>query len=197
MNSAKPLTWFFINTLTRQRFDGLKFDQARSCFEKIPVQDRSKWLVLSPHQMGWISLAKCEDFLEFSVDSDNLPDADRRQLTADDQKNDPKSRRRLERYDATLEVIITSGKKSFRSRTRNISMGGILLEDKVPFEILGELCNVLVKDSESKSNIRFRALSLSNSDGLCRFSFEDGNALEKQKLLKWVETILKKAQKAA
>ena len=82
-------------------------------------------------------------------------------------------RRRFERQKAKLRVTIIIGKRIFRSRSENISSGGILLEDKVTWLGLGAKCTVII--GLSKMNIEINGNFVEGSEKSDRISFDQNS----------------------
>ncbi len=60
--------------------------------------------------------------------------------------------KREQRHELKIEVILISPKgKTFRSKSKNISLSGSLLEDNIPFDYYGVTFDVVIVNKESKN----------------------------------------------
>jgi hypothetical protein len=109
------------------------------------------------------------------------------------QKND---KRRWPRYEARLRVVVISGNRSFRSFTRNISRGGLLLEHVIPQELLERACRVIIGSTDLKENIEFDARLAGDPQNPRAVEFYEGKDFFIRKLDTWLED-LRKAPRAA
>jgi hypothetical protein len=109
-------------------------------------------------------------------------------------KNNPAPRsksnehRRHERHELRLRVVVLSGTRSFRSFSKNISRGGLLLEHVVPTELVGEKCRVIVSSPDLKENIEFLARLAGDSENPRALCFEKGNEEFIKRLEAWIST---------
>lgn len=94
--------------------------------------------------------------------------------------------RKRKQTELKIEILLISTKgKDFRSRARNISLSGSLLEDTIPFDYYGNKFDVVVinpqSDNPAKSRIKLRGTILDNNGGLThRLHFCDMSALQKK-----------------
>lgn len=71
--------------------------------------------------------------------------------------NDPKDRRSAERHQFKIEVIlITKTGRAFRTFSRNISLGGTLLEDEIPKEFVNSQFDLILVNKFEKDPLKGR-----------------------------------------
>lgn len=93
------------------------------------------------------------------------------------------------RYDLRLRVILTNGKSTFRTFTKNISLGGVFLEHPVPANILNTKCEIYIASLDSGTHIKFETVVVSNTpDGPKHFSFSQVDTLFLDQLAQWLAT---------
>ena len=67
-------------------------------------------------------------------------------------------RRRHPRFKIELKVIIVVGSKSFRTKTKDLSLGGLKLAEKIPENLNDKIGDVYIFSLDQKFSIKFQAL---------------------------------------
>lgn len=98
---------------------------------------------------------------------------------------DPHERRKHPRYALRLRVIIRNESLSFRTFTRDISLGGFSLENPLPEKLLDDKCHVFIGNTDGSSAIRF-ALSPTQRQDRRYFSFSGVDPEMAARLGKWI-----------
>lgn len=102
--------------------------------------------------------------------------------------------RREPRHELKIEVLLISSKgKTFRSRSKNISLSGSLLEDTIPFDYYDIAFDVIVINNHtkdpSKSRVKMQARTV--GDGLTqRIHYQDPTEQQKKSLQSLLEDYL-------
>lgn len=97
------------------------------------------------------------------------------------------NKRRHKRYDLRLRVILTNGQSTFRTFTRNISLGGVFLEHPVPANIVNTKCEIYIANMDNSSHIKFETKVITNTpDGPKHFSFSEMDTMFQDELAKWL-----------
>lgn len=115
--------------------------------------------------------------------------------TLDFSKINKRFRRRRQK-ELKIEVLLISTKgKSFRSRSKNISLSGSLLEDTIPFDYYGTKFDVVIvntqSDDQTKSRIQLSGIIKGNNGTLThRLHFCDMTAIQKKSLKSLLEEYL-------
>lgn len=110
---------------------------------------------------------------------------------------DWEERRKYPRFDFKFRVVIISDGRIFRTYTKNISLGGVLINTSIPKDIKSMECKVILGRDDSKENIETEASFVGNSSSTCRLRFNEKNASTFQsKLQAWI-TQMQKGKKAA
>lgn len=93
---------------------------------------------------------------------------------------------RASRHELKIEVLLISPKgKSFRSYSKNISLSGTMLEDKVPFDYYGTTFDVVIVnknvDDPMNSRVQLKAKTVGESI-TARIQFENITITQKKRL---------------
>lgn len=105
------------------------------------------------------------------------------------------SRRKHERISMRLRCIIRSSNITFRTFTKNISLGGVALEHEIPRELIGSDCQIYISGPQINKNLKFK-ISLTQRQSTKYFSFRDAELEFLEELQQWL-TINKKLSTAA
>jgi hypothetical protein len=105
-------------------------------------------------------------------------------------------RRRHPRYDIRFRVIIRNETLTFRTFTKDISMGGLSLENPIPEKLLEQKCQVFIGDLNSRENIRFMLSPTERADRRF-FSFSGIEEAMSGKLAQWISAQVTKMRKKA
>lgn len=95
--------------------------------------------------------------------------------------------RKFKRYEIRLKVIISNKQKTFLSYSKNISEGGILLEDRIPPYILNEESEIYISAPDKKEIIAFRCRPITDGEDPNRLRFQDSQTAYLEKLRTWLE----------
>lgn len=96
-------------------------------------------------------------------------------------------KRRFKRYTTKLKVIVSNKQKTFLSYSKNISEGGILLEDRIPKHMFNEESEVYISAPNRKEIIVFRCLPIGDDEHPNRLKFQQSQHEYIQKLKLWLE----------
>lgn len=99
----------------------------------------------------------------------------------------PKQQRRFKRFEVRLKVIISNKKKTFLSYSKNISEGGILLEDRIPKYMFNEDSEIFISSPQKKEIITFRCSPVDDEENPNRLRFAESQAEYLHKLRSWLE----------
>lgn len=102
-----------------------------------------------------------------------------------------KHNRRYPRIKGRLRTIITNKAKAFMTFTKDISLGGIQVENNIPQDILNSEIEVYVSDPTGKKSILFRCHPVGDMKNPCRFSFAKADEKNLQKLSQWLDDLAK------
>lgn len=102
-----------------------------------------------------------------------------------------KHNRRYPRIKGRLRTIITNKSKAFMTFTKDISLGGIYVENMIPHDILNSEIEVYLSDPSGKKSILFRCLPVGDMKNPCRFSFAKADEKNIQKLGQWLDDLAK------
>jgi hypothetical protein len=195
--------WCCFNKIDQRRFEGLSFDEVRALAMAVDVFRRHEWLLWREDWPDWKGLAELIDELP-TIDRDvktfppDLPqftevssgvlsgaavpapdsvihlESSISGLTASGQF----IIRKAQRFKKRLEITILVGDKAFVTHSRDISVGGVYVEDVIPDWIRGsfkirirrpnikqqiELAACLVENQPAHDRVRISILPLQNS----------------------------------
>ncbi len=113
--------------------------------------------------------------------------------------------KREARHDLKIEILLISPKgKTFRSRSKNISLSGSLLEDTIPFDYYDTSFDIVIINNKTsdplKARVKLSATAVRNNGGLTqRIQYENPTEAEKKSLKMLLEDYkgLQKKPKAA
>lgn len=99
-----------------------------------------------------------------------------------------KDRRKYPRFEIRYRVIVRNDNLTFRTFSRNISLGGVALEMGVPEALLGSECQIYVGNPKTGENIRFSGKLVASRTDSKFFVFLKSSPESLTKLQKWVES---------
>lgn len=91
------------------------------------------------------------------------------------------------RIKGRLRTIITNRERAFITYTRDISLGGVLLEHAIPDDLLKGSVDIFITAPTGKDSIVFRCQPIKNQSGQYRFSFMGVDAQNQEKLSSWLD----------
>jgi hypothetical protein len=124
-------------------------------------------------------------------------------------KSSPKveDRRLHQRLDIRLDVIFTHQNKAFKTYTKDVSEGGICLEQMLPEYFLNQTVDVFLSLPEKNIKLKFQAIAVvnlnttSNTQGSAilsnRIEFKSKNDFSRVQLAYLIEQLKKKKSKSA
>jgi hypothetical protein len=97
-------------------------------------------------------------------------------------------KRQFERVEARFRCIIKSTTLTFRTFTKNVSLGGVALEDTIPSELLGSECTIYITstNNKKKKNLKFK-VRVTQRPGAKFFSFENSDQAFMAELNQWLK----------
>lgn len=108
------------------------------------------------------------------------------------EKKRSKENRNHERFDLKFKVVfIADGKTTFRTHSKNISEGGMLIEDALPIEFCNSMVNVFVASPKGMANIQFFAEVLRQGKNPRHIKFSTANSSNLDLLRAWMQTMNK------
>lgn len=104
--------------------------------------------------------------------------------------------RKHQRVIARFKCIIRSSSITFRTFTRDISLGGISLEDEIPSDLIGIECMVYIGSTKTNQNLKFK-IALTERCVAKYFSFQDAEPKVVDELSHWLQEHQKAASAAS
>ncbi len=96
------------------------------------------------------------------------------------------NKRKHKRIFVRFRCIIRSTTLTFRTFTKDISLGGVALEDEIPMELIGTECMIYISSSKAKKNLKFK-IALTSRSVAKYFSFQEADATLLEELGQWLE----------
>ncbi|MCM2280046.1 MAG: PilZ domain-containing protein [Oligoflexia bacterium] len=94
--------------------------------------------------------------------------------------------RRYQRYNVEFRVILVSGSRSFRTFSSNVSVGGMLLRQKVPVPMLNQICRVFIGSTTSNENIELSCKVIGDPTNPRRLTFGECDPASLKRLENWI-----------
>jgi len=186
--------------IERQYIDPLDTAAARSFVAQLDASEKEFWFLWRDGYPDWVKVSDPHDLAEFqnaSPPSVMASSAIARAI-AGLMKDPGKDRRKHERLALRLKVVIlTEDKKTFRSFTKDVSLGGLLLENPLPWPVPEQACEVFIAAPGEVEAIQFRAKILSDLKNPLRIEFQDCDKVFLEKLNQWIAAVAQKSLKAA
>jgi hypothetical protein len=103
--------------------------------------------------------------------------------------------RKHKRYQLRLYVALTNGLNTFSSKTRDISLGGLALEEKLPAFFFGQYCRIQIYKSTDAGRIDLRCKIFADPRNPRRVQFIDPPPETIQRLQEWMDLLEREADK--
>lgn len=98
-----------------------------------------------------------------------------------------KPQRKSKRYKVRLWVTVMTGAYTFQSATRDVSEGGMALEEKIPRHLFGMYCRIYIQRTTESERVELRCRIFADPPNPRRLKFIDPPASEIARLLKLIE----------
>lgn len=105
--------------------------------------------------------------------------------------------RKHERFDLRFRVILRSHQITFRTFSKNISLGGIATEHPIPRELIHESCTIYIANPNGEENIKFNIKFATERQDTKYFYFTEISPDSQNKLKKWIDAMSKTLKKAS
>ncbi len=98
-------------------------------------------------------------------------------------------KRKHPRFDMELKAVFIVDKKSFRTKTLNISLGGIKIVDALPDYYFNRQIQVYLSSSDLKFSIKFEAELVHSKNSLSQIQFMSQNEISTKHLESWLQSM--------
>lgn len=95
-------------------------------------------------------------------------------------------RRKHTRFNTEFRVILISGSSSFRSSSKDISLGGMKLKEKIPSAFLGGKCVAYISHKDMRENIEVLCDVIGEPQSLFRIRFREVEPSRLARLKEWI-----------
>lgn len=166
--------WHLYCVETKQRLTDLSEEEALSHVKALTDSEWAQWFAWTLGDKDWVPLQECQLF-----------------------KNS-RNRRRFPRVDIRVMVTIVTGYQRFQTYSRDISMGGILLDRELPFTPTKDRVRVILKYADvTGQTIEFSARLIMDRKRPIRLEFISAEEHFKKRLYQWVDLALKRQKEDA
>lgn len=100
-------------------------------------------------------------------------------------------RRMYARFDIRLRVIIKSGKSTYLTYTRDVSLGGLSLMNDVPEAIFNSEAEIYITAPDQRNNIMFKCLPVASKFGKSRLMFTKVDDSKQKIMATWLHHFVK------
>ena len=180
--------YYLADAATKKRFGPLSQDQIMNFITANQLNLRNVFIYI--HDLGrWVP------FLESGI---------YKATTSSAKAVDRRIHRRL---DISLDVIFTHQNKAFKTVTKDISEGGICLEQMLPEYFLNQTVDVFLSLTEKNIKLKFQAIAVVNVNTVAntqssatlsnRIEFKSKNDFSRVQLAYLIEQLTQKKSKAA
>ncbi len=97
-----------------------------------------------------------------------------------------KDTRKHQRFKRRFRVMLVSDNRTFRTFSSDVSLGGFRLEKKVPGNIIGRACRVLIGRMDNRENIELHCELLGDTQEPERAKFVGLNQQSLEILQRWI-----------
>ena len=97
--------------------------------------------------------------------------------------------RKFPRHDVRLKVIISNKEKTFLSYTVNVSIGGVMLEDKIPMDYFNAETEIFISSPKKNEFVAFRCIPVGDDKEPNRFSFGQISQTSLSKFQDWIDKL--------
>jgi hypothetical protein len=148
-------------------------------------------LIESPEVQPEPQPQQAEAKLHVIPEPTSSPIATHQPATVATPKNKAKSdsfahKRKHERIFVRYRCIIRSTTLTFRTFTKDISLGGVALEDEIPQDLIGSECMIYITSPKANKNLKFK-IALTSRSVAKYFSFQDVEPTLLEELEDWLE----------
>jgi hypothetical protein len=105
------------------------------------------------------------------------------------------NKRKHARVELELKVVFISGKKTFRTKTVDLSLGGIKTIDPLPEIYFNTPIEVFISSPDLKISIKFSAILVANANSSTHIQFTGGNDIGQKHLESWLNSVYKNQAK--
>jgi hypothetical protein len=124
-----------------------------------------------------------------SMKAHELPIPPSRPQVATDETEPPDTtsqKRKHKRIFVRLRCIIRSSTLTFRTFTKDISLGGVALEHEIPIDLVGTECTIYITSPKVNKNLRFK-VALTGRSVPKYFSFQQVDDIVIAELSQWLD----------
>ncbi len=143
---------------------------------------------ISDEKTGEIRVA--DDFVIVSYEQPmSAPKIPGKSQKQEDANAEYSEQRKYARFDMRLKVIISNKEKTFLSYTKNVSIGGVMLEDKIPRDYFNAETEIFISSPKKNEFVAFRCVPVGDDKEPTRFSFGQISKASLDKFQDWITKV--------
>ena len=188
-NSENPkLSWYLENNLTDEKIKILEGQAPYQVLDGFPVAEKANWSL----KFGQIDQVQ-KEAPNSSKTLVTLPDGSTQSFIDDSVSAE---RRVYPRRNMQLTITLLSGKRAFKTKTKNISLGGIFLESAPPRDYTHPELKILIESKLGSVRLLLRAGFIAESEQK-RMKFLELNEKDLHQLINLMDEGIAELQKDA
>jgi len=185
-----PDQWELIQIVSRQRLSGLSSAAVLQHLSLTPVEEQRNWYAWRAGMADWVCVFQLKEF-SLHVNPPTLPEMTRVEPSA------AVDRRKHPRHQVRTKIVILFNGQAFRSFSKDISMGGLLLLNHIPWKFDQKSCSVFVSNPTGGQALEFTGKVLSDPKDPLRVRFHDPSESFLLTLNEWIESAQLNLNKSA
>lgn len=201
--------WHLFDRTTRQKIADLTLTEMVQRLHQIEPEARAQWYAWRAGFADWTPVRNCPEILRALGAANTttvVPPPPPAPLFTnagwtgepEGPRAKPSQRRRHPRLPIRLKVVVLSDTKTFRSFTRDVSLGGLLLDHKLPAWVRSATnCKILISSPAGDRTIGFVARVLPAQTDMRRLAFLTSDAETDRELANWLESFQNAGKKIA
>jgi hypothetical protein len=206
-----PDHWDLIQIVTRQRLTGLTSNDVFQHVNALPEGEQKNWYAWRAGMPDWVCVVQLK---QFSADVNSLaeptiqaiqptevaqtiaqsmpivsPDASpvAAQSPIENATAAATERRKHRRHSVRTKIVVLFNGQAYRAFSKDISVGGLLLLNQIPWKFENATCSVFVSNPSGGQALEFTGKVLSDPKDPCRFQFQNPSEKFLDTLNDWLE----------
>jgi hypothetical protein len=183
-------TWFLFKGATNEQLGPMAFDEFRAAASQLTSSEIRASFAWQTGWADWRSLEEvAAEMKELKLKLPPSPPA-KSAVRKPAAKTNGDERRNHERFESDMGAVILSKGKVYRTKTENISAGGIRLKEGLPEDISADASVILTKGDK---HIKAKVKEIKKD----RFEFEDVKTQSRLILKDWLDHLSEAKKKSA
>lgn len=202
-----PDHWDLIQIVTRQRLNGLSSTEFFQHVNALTGEEQKNWYAWRAGMPDWACVVQLNKY-NSSVNPTSAPDLNIAQPVAQVAQVEAvaqatavmaqpnfvqaaaggaQDRRKHRRHAVRTKVVVLFNGQAFRAFSKDISVGGLLLLNQIPWKFDNANCSVFVSNPKGGQSLEFTGKVLSDPQDPCRVQFQSPSENFLLTLNQWLE----------